>query len=431
MAIVQNEESKKLKKLSIKLLKELESKNLLDSITDLNHFYDEPKTFHYQAIVKVYCDYLTSQGYSSLKETIGTGGLSLSSAHNALLRCVGEAIERLSLFCYKKDSIIFSKQKDLDGKTIVISNYTNTPSYQNRTFGWIKGKNLTKNNQSYIPAQLVYLSYSSRKEPNLGSRISTGAASGFTHESVLLRGVYEVIERDTVMTTYLNTIGIPRIDNNTVKNKEFERIVNMLERYNLELFLYDITNDLGIPTFLSLIVDRTGLGPSVCVGPKTSLNRLSAITGSIEEALMARPFVRQKILETQNNIFDIEDEDIQTKEDRLLYWASPDKLPHLGFLLNQPKVPFHNTLSKLSIKDELNTVISKLSKKGFEIFYKDITLDFLKKYDVIVYKVLIPGLQPLYINEKQKEYRVNRLHDVAKYFGKKDNSVNQIPHPFL
>src|SRR5581483_6356113 len=104
MAIASNE--KNITVSTAQLLKELESKNILETIADGNNFYDEPKTFYYQAIIKLYSDYLTKQKYSTIKKTASVGGLSLTSPSLALLKCVSEAIERLSLFCYLEESIL-------------------------------------------------------------------------------------------------------------------------------------------------------------------------------------------------------------------------------------------------------------------------------------------------------------------------------------
>ncbi len=76
-------------------------------------------------------------------------------------------------------------------------------------------------------------------------------------------------------------------------------------------------------------------------------------------------------------------------------------------------------------------LINNLIKKRFRIYYKDITLDVFKKCGLRVYKALMPQLQPLYLNEQQKEIRYDRLKAVAKYFELKEIIVNKIPHPFL
>jgi hypothetical protein len=65
------------------------------------------------------------------------------------------------------------------------------------------------------------------------------------------------------------------------------------------------------------------------------------------------------------------------------------------------------------------------------IFFADITLDFLKKINFFVYKVIIPNLQPLYLEENKRKINFERLKQVSDYFGHKFRLMNKIPHPFL
>src|SRR5690606_28974937 len=119
-------------------------------------------------------------------------------------------------------------------------------------------------------------------------RISTGAAGGFGKDETLLRGIYEVVERDSIMTSYLNKVLLQRVNYLSITNKHILDILTYLKKYWLKVHIFYIRNDLQIPTFMTILEDKTSFGPAIAVGTKTNLNIESALLGSIEEALFTR-----------------------------------------------------------------------------------------------------------------------------------------------
>lgn len=410
-----------------KLLEEL-SKRSYGSISRIdNVFYDEPKLYVYRALLPLH--------KTKTKEQIIVSGISFTSKYMALLKCLGEWIERLALFNYNERMVLFSTFLKLDKKALDLSLYINIngESFKNKKMGWIYGWNHTMQKNSFIPAQLVYLNYLNKylkKEGSLTTPISTGAAGGFDHESTLLRGIYEVVERDAFMTVYLTRSKVPRIDLKSVKNKTIQFIVESYERYKLELYAFEITNDIGIPVFLTLVVDKTGFGPSVTIGAKANLNKEKAIIGSIEEAFMIRPWLRKEKFSKKPDSIKIQPINIISLINRAKFWYPLERLEKLGFLLKQPPRFYNKVKTPCPKKDELSHVTKILYENGYQIFYADITpISFRKNY--LVYKILIPGLQPLYLNERKKEVVQDRLKAVSFHFGKKKYKINSFPHPFL
>ncbi len=62
----------------------------------------------------------------------------------------------------------------------------------------------------------------------------------------------------------------------------------MFKRYNLEIYLIDITTDIAIPSMMAAIIDRTGIGQSICISTRTDLDIIQAIRGAIFEAIQGR-----------------------------------------------------------------------------------------------------------------------------------------------
>ena len=134
---------------------------------------------------------------------------------------------------------------------------------------WIEAEDLINKKKIKIPAQSVFLADLFSNEFQLRrERISTGAALGLCETNRAFNsGLLEAIERDSCIYAYLTKKNIPRIVN---LNGEAGELEKYLRRYNFELFVFDATSDLGVPTSISIVIDRTGLGPAVDVGSSSS-----------------------------------------------------------------------------------------------------------------------------------------------------------------
>jgi len=102
------------------------------------------------------------------------------------------------------------------------------------------------------------------------------------------------------MIYYLNRLKPRRFDLASSENKEIKSLYEISRRYNLEIFSLDIMTDLGIPSIVSVIIDRSGLSKAVSVGLKSNLNVEKAIIGSIHEAFHTRTWIREAYIQKPN-----------------------------------------------------------------------------------------------------------------------------------
>lgn len=416
------------------LLHVMEEKRILAELGRIRQYSDEVHMIHYYAQLRY--SKKNSDG-NSYKGASAVSGISLLSKEQALLKCLMEAVERFSSFSYKKGSIcIDSYSKILSSKNAFDPTIFSSSKSKSTVMGWVMGENLMEGKNCFIPAQLVYLYYKKQagEETLLFPNITTGTAAGFDKQFAILHGIYEVVERDAVMGVYLNKIGAPKIDLTTVNNADIKILLSSCERYNLELNVFNITTDIGIPTYMGILIDKTGVGPAITIGAKSSMNAEEALVGGVLEAFLTRTWLRREIEKRKNIIPDLDIEKGNfSMLDRGLFWSSPLMIRELDFLLMQKTVPFKNRILSKQKKSDMDFVINKLNKKGFTVYGADITAPIFRKIGCYVYKIIIPGLQPLYLNEYERQSAVNakRLKEIGKYFGKTVVEVNKIPHPFL
>lgn len=82
----------------------------------------------------------------------------------------------------------------------------------------------------------------------------------------------------------------------------------------------------------------------------------------------------------------------------------------------------YNKLLSLSSREQLDWLIRFLESKGYQVFYKNLTLPEISPIGVVV-KVVIPKMIPL-----SQSYNIRWLSTLSQKISK--NRINNYPHPF-
>lgn len=398
-----------------KLENVLDKTKIIHSIRRELFFNDEPKLYDY-------CTAFTSSGCNKNKQISYAGGTDLDK-ESALLKSLGEALERYCLG-NKQQKDFFYPYKDIKERAINIfelcdykqeQQLNNNLYTENDIFSWCHGYNVFNFKKCFIPSQLVYVPYHNPNEKMLREPISTGAALSTSLGGSIYRGICEVIERDAFMISYLN-----QTKNNLVDLKrsgfELKELYEISRNYKLEPIVIDITSNLKIPTMISIIIDRTNLGPAISVGLSADLDPKKAAIKSLKEAFHSRPWIRKLIIQKNKNT------DINTFEGRAMYWSKTEMISKLNFLIKGEKIPLKNEIKTLTMREKLNKIESIFNENNIYTYFVDLTTPEVKNHGFFVSKVIIPKLVPLYLNEKFKNIKYTRI---------KQEKINQIPHPFL
>lgn len=420
----------------------LDNPKIIKNIYRIPNYNDEPQLYQYFS-------QFTDKYHPELTKEAVASGVSFEK-NRALLKLLGETAERYALSLNNHKKFINKSFYELSNdhrnainpiEVALITDSSNKNQQKdlvNTKFNWIEGKSLITNKNIFIPAQLVFIPYVFQEsEVSLQMPISTGAAAGEFMYDAVYRGICEVIERDSFMIHYYNTLNSPKINLETCKNKTITKIIAALKRYNLELCVNDITTDVGVSAVASIIVDKTGLGPAISIGLKAGFDIEENIIGAIEEALMVRVWIRDEFVYLKPKYRAAKT--IRTIEERAEFWFPTDMIHYLDFWLNAKNKRSLNKVQKSklnSYEEKVSELIKIFSTKGYDVIYVDITVPVIRKYDVKVVKVIIPQLQPLHLDEKYPYLTFQRMYNAPinmGVFGKSKSlkKLNHIPHPFL
>lgn len=416
----------------------IKNKDVIANVSRYSLYNDEPQIYSYLATYP--------RGKKNSKDHDSSAGFSFSRKI-ALMRVLGEGLERYCLDNVKVPifttcSVKQLKQPHLEPETFSPFSQAQLSKVEfkkfrideNSKFQWIKGTSLLTGNTKLLPAQLVTYNYKYLKnEPLITIPLSTGVAAGVSLEDALCRAIFEVIERDSYMISYLNKLPSPKVELNKIKDSEFKEILSIFKRYRLELTVLDLTTNIEIPSFAAITIDRTGLGPAVSIGLKAGFEEESVIIGAIEESLMTRSWCRDKFIYSESEYK--MPKEITTIDERAHFWFSTDMIKELDFWIKDNK----NVKKKINKKNNGNSLnrIKEIFKKGrMDILYVDITNKKIKQAGFIVVRVIIPQLQQLYLDERYSflgEERLYKTPIIMKYLKKSrtEQEFNKTPHPFL
>ncbi|MFZ3590458.1 YcaO-like family protein [Bacillus sp. DJP31] len=398
-----------------------------------DYYGDEPNFTAFRAEIFPTSNY-SHGGYKTVK---AEGGRSLYP-DQARVGALFESFERYCLSIYKIERLIYSSFNQLTQSGVIVedpmkfvsSEQSGREELREEKMMWTSAWSIRYGKEILIPAQCVYLPYQFQQgEPVLRDPLTTGAAAGLTLGKAILRGLLEVIERDSTMIVHYRKIKCQEIDLSQVSGT-LKSLIDSLKRYNLEYKIYDYSLDIPVPVVVCKIIDRSGVGPTCTVGAKASFSQESAILGAILEAGSLRLGIRGVMEEARKeSLIALNDySKLDTANRRSFLWSQPEMLHHLDYQddSNEKSIKFKewDEMNEERLKELINVVL----EKGGDIIIKDVTTYDIGSYGVKVVKVIVPGLQPMHLFEPECSFS-NRI---LEFGGERMNpdSLNMIPHPF-
>jgi ribosomal protein S12 methylthiotransferase accessory factor len=421
---------------------------VIKSIRRLPSYNDEPKLHQY--VVE----------FISAHPSIGKGSdVAYGTAfekNRALLKALCEAIERRCISGTFNDQMLVGSAIELGRRTIALDTlrYFNPLQFSGLTgkafnlglrtrLQWIKAQAIDSKRTVLIPAQLVYLSNFKKKEAIIRFPDSTGAACGESWGAAVCRGILEVFERDAYMCWFFTRSEADRLEIESCFHPQLRKIYQTYRRYRLELVLLKLPTDLGVHVILAAIIDRTGIGPALTVGLKADYDPVQAVVGAVAEAQQSRPWLRDlmhtgyKFKRNQDRL------DIQSFQDRAMYWADLRNLDKLDPLWPKSNGKcFEKVFTKIKKPQNWNETLASLTRTckqaGMNAYVVNVTSAIAKSLSVFVAKAVVPEAQPVYFDERYPYLGTARLRIALNNNGSRWGSIGPsglpeslVPHPFV
>jgi ribosomal protein S12 methylthiotransferase accessory factor len=376
-----------------------------------------------------------------LPKVCGARGLTPADAR---MLALSEAAERFAAAVYDERTFVLDCYDRLaadavppaafalfSGAQYAEAGFPYVPFDRRTRINWTWGYSLLERRRVLVPAAFVYRPYwLGGHEARLADLPTTGLACGRSLAEAALYGIYEAIERDAVVITWLNRLTVPRVD----ADRSSWRSIAAGAGAGPALTIHDITTDLGIPVRLAMAIDRAA--GTVGLGAAARLDAPAATDKAVAEALMLESIVRAGRTRRPAQAPASVDE-VRTLEDHMTFYRDSERIKELDFLLHAP-APGRPDVSAVVAHgpcEELAVALGALARRSLDAIVVDVTLPEIASAGLRVVRALVPGLIPLTFGQRFVAKGGARLYQAPVTAGYRttalgEHELNPAPYPF-
>jgi ribosomal protein S12 methylthiotransferase accessory factor len=379
------------------------------------------------------------------------GGAALDR-NRAIAATIGEAVERYCASYYDPAAMVFASFKEVAGQAVHPSkfglfserqykdrDFPFKPFTENSRISWTWGYSLQNRRPVLVPACLTYLPFifeGHRKETHIANTTSTGLACGNSIEEAILSGIGEVVERDALCCFWMNRLPVPHVEIDE-DCPIYDSFKEKLERPGLKYYVCDVTTDLGIPVFFTLLIGGSNLGRMVNAGSQANPATYQAALKSLVEAAHGRPYVRYIMREQPNWKYSPDFSTVRNFQDHAAFYTrAPQEFHALDFITRPRPVKRLSEMKDLSTGSVLGDIefyLSRLAEHDLDVIAVDLTTPDIEEVGFKVARVIVPGLQLLH-GDRKMFLGGPRLYSVPVKLGYarepvREEDLNLYPHP--
>lgn len=257
-----------------------------------------------------------------------------------------------------------------------------------QSVAWVRGWELNGNEETWVPASAVFHPYVSKMDLSLFRTSTNGLACGNNLEEAVLHGLCEVVER--------NDWSFAEARRRVAGNIEVPSrgpVKELMERFTskgIEVYLKDLTTDIGIPTIAAAADDTVLQDPALLnLGLGTHLSPEVAATKALLELAQSR--LTQIHGAREDTVAVLNNRKLGYERMKRLnkMWLTPsgvsrslDDLPHL---------------ETDDIFDDLQVVRARINARGMS---RTVVVDLTRKeLGIPVVRVIVPGMEVFAIDE--------------------------------
>ena len=270
---------------------------------------------------------------------------------------------------------------------------------------WTPVWSLTADRPRHLPTQMLYYSV-----PVEGGTIwcgpdSNGCAAGNTREEAILQGFFELVERDAFACWWYNRLALPEVDLDAFDDPWLAGARRYYAAARRELWVLDVTHDLGIPVFVSVSRRTDKEAEDILFSAGAHLDPHVAALRAVAELNQSLPGVRDADADGGGYAFDDPESLRWWKNARLAdhRWLAPDGGAARRGPADYP-VP-----ATADLREDVELCRARVEELGLEFLVLDQTRPDI---GLPVTKTIVPGLRHFW-----PRFAPGRLYDVPVRMG--------------
>jgi ribosomal protein S12 methylthiotransferase accessory factor len=265
--------------------------------------------------------------------------------------------------------------------------------HDNSQILWAEGSDLLSGTALWLPFELVHTNFTLPLPAGSGSFLmnSNGLASGNHALEAISHGVCEVVERDCTTLWHCSSEAAKertRLDLSTVDDPGCLEVLEKYEKAGVMVAVWETTSDVGIPSFLCTIVERSHnrLRPLPAMNgmgchPAREVALLRALTEAAQGRMTMITGSRDDLRQT--SYAEAQDLDFLGRMERRMRASGPER--------SFNAVP---TWNGETFEDDIAWELQRLQAAGMkQVAVVDLTK---REFGIAVVRVVIPGLEPIH-----------------------------------
>ncbi|MGB0504796.1 MAG: YcaO-like family protein [Pikeienuella sp.] len=373
------------------------------------------------------------------------GGKGLTETQ-AKLSALGEALERYSAVHWDNQRVRFGPASDtaiLPTDCVLYSDHQYGTSVPYRKWSinepdyWISGTEFPSNTPVELPAALVYqVSPYARVEDHFTAVTSNGLGAGKNLPDAILSGIYEVIERDAFMITWLNRLPTTKIKT-PQQGCNAAQIIRQYEKFGVSVRLLSLATDQAATVVMAIAENPDDESAFRVIGLGCDLDPVTAVDKAVLELCQLKPGAASRAHGNDYKTRLTGYESVRTIDDHILFHLMPEHAAEFDFLTQTNAECDLGDLPRpdcFSTQDALVALIESATKCGSRVAYADITAADFAELGPKVVRVIMTGFQPIHFGFAEGRLGGTRLYEAPVTWGLRkmplsEAELNQCPHP--
>lgn len=363
---------------------------------------------------------------------------------DALLTTMGEVAERYCPAFYDRSKLVFSSYRGLGQPAIhpgelalyheqqyADFDFPLIPFTEDTEVHWTPCWDLTQGKEVLFPGSMVYIPWVEEEEW-IAVTSSTGMAGHTDLYRAILTGLYENIERDSFVITWMQQMDAPKIQ----ISPEIRQFLSENFPGNYEFHFLDVNYDLGVPAVFGFCFGEADFGKFVAVGSAARGTYAEALIKVAAEIGQAVSYFRYLLGEMKGWIPSDDFNEIMNFEEHSLFYL---KRPDLWHVFDQwrykeatRQIDFRERRTN-EADEEIRKVTQKLAGLGYNVLIKNLTTPDVKQAGFFSVRVIVPQLLEMAGSYQFYFNGGRRLFETPAKLGypvKCYEQLNPYPHPF-
>jgi len=290
------------------------------------------------------------------------------------------------------------------------------PFEMNAKMEWTPVYSLLEQKFKYLPSCFCYGQYPVED----GDKVyafpdPNGCAAGNTIEEAILQGFLELVERDAAAIWWYNRLKRPAVDLRSLNNPYLEKVISYYHSIGRNLWVLDITTDLGIPAFVAITSEKINKETKEQAEEKLEKKegKKQKILYAFGAHVDAKIAIERSVIEVNQLLPIIQGEQYLTEDKIFLDWLDNKTLNDQRYLVpsEEPAKTINDypPLCEANIYESVKFCVDTVHNHGLETLILDMTQPDI---GLPVVKVIVPGLRHYW-----RRTAAGRLYDVPVKMG--------------